>query len=299
MTQNNKGLPAALGAFILWGLLPLYWKSLDGTSSIEIICHRIIWSTIVTWLLLILSKKAGNLCSVIKDKKVLLCFVLSSLLLSANWLLYIWAVNQDYIVETSLGYYINPLINVLFGVFFFQERLRRMQWLAIFFAFIGVCYLTFIYGQFPWIAMALAVSFGLYGLLRKKATLPSIEGLALETTIVLIPALIIFFFLAGQGQSDFVQQDNSVRFLLAGAGIVTTLPLLLFGFAAQRLPLSTLGIVQYIAPTIQLCIGIFVYGEAFPREQMIGFMMVWSGLVVYATEGIIMRVKRKKIRLDT
>lgn len=299
MTLNNKGLLAALGAFTIWGLLPLYWKAVSSAIPLEIICHRITWSTLVTILLLVMGGKVEALRMVLKDRKVLLRFVLTSLLLSTNWLLYIWAVNKNYIVESSLGYYINPLINVLLGVLFLKERLHPLQWLAIFSAFMGVCYLTFGYGHFPWIAMVLAVTFGVYGLLRKTASLPSLEGLCLETSLLFIPAFITIIFLASQGKSDFVLQNINGRLLLAGAGIVTTLPLLFFGYAAQKIPLSTLGIVQYLAPTLQLCIGIFVYGEAFPREQMLGFSMVWCGLFIYAGEGLLRRWRRKKKSLGT
>ncbi len=294
MTKNNKGLLAALGAFTIWGLLPLYWKTISSAIPVEILCHRITWSTAATLLLLILWAKADKLLIVLKDKKVLLRFAFTSLLLSVNWLIYIWAVNSDYIVESSLGYYINPLVNVLLGVCFLKERLRPLQWTALFFAFLGVCYLTFAYGHFPWIAIVLALTFGLYGLLRKTASLPSLEGLCLETSILFIPALVTLLFLASQGESDFIQQDTNGRLLLAGTGIVTSLPLLLFGYAAQKIPLSTLGVVQYLAPSLQLSIGLFVYGESFPRDQMIGFMMVWCGLLIYAAEGIMIRIRRKK-----
>ncbi len=299
MNDNNKGLLAALGAFTIWGLLPLYWKSLSNAIPVEIICHRITWSTVVTLLLLILWRRADKLLVVLKDRKVVLRFVLTSLLLSVNWLTYIWGVNSNYIVETSLGYYINPLINVLLGVFFLNERLRKIQWLAILFAFLGVCYLTFGYGHFPIIAMVLAVTFGLYGLLRKTASLPSLEGLCLETSILFIPALGVLIYFASQGQSDFIHQSTNGRLLLAGTGIVTSLPLLFFGYAAQKIPLSTLGIVQYLAPSLQLCIGLFVYNESFPKEQMIGFMFVWCGLIIYVAEGVMQRTLRKKSRLET
>ena len=299
MTEDNKGLLAALGAFTIWGLLPLYWKTLSTAIPIEIVCHRITWSTAATILLLILWKKAGKLLVVLKDKKVILRFILTSLLLSINWLLYIWAVNSNYIIESSLGYYINPLINVLLGVFFLKEQLRKIQWLSIIFAFLGVCYLTFAYGQFPWIAIVLALTFGLYGLLRKTASLPSLEGLCLETSLLFIPALVVLIFLANQGQSDFIYQDTNGRLLLVSTGLVTSLPLLLFGYAAQKIPLSTLGVAQYLAPSLQLCIGIFVYGESFPREQMTGFALVWCGLFIYATEGIMIQIGRKKRLLET
>lgn len=296
--EKNKGLSAAFGAFVLWGLLPLYWKALSSAIPIEILCHRIIWSTVVTILLLIFWKRTGTLLKALRKKKVVLLFLLTSLLLSTNWLIYIWAVNSDYIVESSLGYYINPLINVLLGTLFLRERLRAPQWAAIILAAIGVCYLTFIYGQFPWIALALAMTFGLYGLLRKIAPLPSLEGLCLETTILCLPALLVLLYLGNHGELAFAEQNGTIRFLFVAAGIVTSLPLILFGYAAQKLPLSTLGIIQYLAPTLQLCIGIFVYKEPFPQEQMIGFALVWCGLAIYGMEGIIIQIGRKKARLD-
>ncbi|MBU0961419.1 MAG: EamA family transporter RarD, partial [Proteobacteria bacterium] len=225
-------------------------------------------------------------------------FLLTSLLLSTNWLIYIWAVNSDYIVESSLGYYINPLINVILGVLFLKERLRTPQWAAILLAAIGVCYLTFAYGHFPWIAIVLALTFGLYGLLRKIAPLPSLEGLCLETSILCIPALLVLLYLGNHGELAFVQQNGTIQFLFVAAGIVTSLPLILFGYAAQKLPLSTLGVIQYLAPSLQLCIGIFVYGEPFPQEQMIGFILVWCGLAIYALEGIMKQIGRKKARLE-
>jgi len=297
MMEGNKGLVAAVGAFTLWGLLPLYLKTLSSAVPLEILCHRITWSTVVTVVLLVLWKKSGNLLAVFSEKKIILRFVLTSLLLSLNWLTYIWAVNSGFIVEASLGYYINPLVNVLLGVLFLQERLRIPQWIAVFFAFLGVCYLTFGYGHFPWIAIVLAFSFGLYGLLRKTASLPSLEGLCLETTILFLPALFFLIFLASQGASDFTHQDSTGRLLLAGTGIITSLPLLLFGFAAHRMPLSTLGIVQYLAPSIQLGIGLFVYNESFPKEQMIGFSLVWCGILIYVLDSILLRLGRKRIQL--
>ena len=299
MTNNTKGLWAALGSFTIWGLLPLYWKTVSSAIPLEILCHRITWSTLVILIVLVIWKKTENLLTILKDRKVVLRFVLTSLLLSINWLTYIWAVNSEYIVESSLGYYINPLINVLLGVLFLKERLRAPQWLAMFFAFLGVCYLTFGYGHFPWIALILAITFGLYGLLRKTAPLPSLEGLWLETTILFLPALLTLIFLASQGKSDFLQQNINGRLLLAGTGIITSVPLLLFGYAARKIPLSTLGVVQYLAPTLQLSIGVFVYGESFPREQMIGFALVWCGLLIYATEGIWIRIRREKKRLES
>ena len=294
MQDSSKGLLTAIAAFSLWGLLPLYLKALAPASPIEILCHRIVWSVVATLGLLFIGRKAGKLLPILRDKKVMLPVLVAALLVSGNWMVYIWAVNNDFIVEASLGYYINPLVNVLLGFIFLQERLRRGQWLAVFLAFSGVCYLTFFYGQFPWISLFLAISFAFYGLLKKISPLPSLEGLCLETSLLSVPALCFLVYLTTQGQSDFVHQDTTGRLLLAGTGIITSLPLLLFGFAAQRMPLSTLGIVQYLAPTLQLCIGIFVYGEAFPGKKMVGFALVWCGLLIFATEGMLMRLKQKK-----
>lgn len=299
MQDSSKGLLAAIAAFSLWGLLPLYLKALAPASPFEILCHRIVWSVVATLGLLLVGKKAGSLLPLLRDKKVMLPVLLAALLVSGNWLVYIWAVNNDFIVESSLGYYINPLVNVLLGFIFLQERLRRGQWLAVFFAFSGVCYLTFFYGQFPWIALFLAISFAFYGLLKKISPLPSLEGLCLETSLLSIPALCFLVYLVTLGESDFVHQATTGRLLLAGTGIITSLPLLLFGFAAHRMPLSTLGIVQYLAPTLQLCIGVFIYGEAFPGKKMVGFALVWCGLLIFATEGILMRLKQKKACVTT
>ncbi len=294
MQDSSKGLLAAVAAFTLWGLLPLYLKVLAPASPVEILCHRIVWSVIATLVLLFISNKAGRLFPLLKDRKVMLPVILTSILISGNWVVYIWAVSNDFIIEASLGYYINPLVNILLGLLFLQERLRRGQWLAVFFAFIGVCYLTFFYGQFPWISLFLAFSFAFYGLLRKISPLPSVEGLCLETSLLSIPALGILIYLASQGQSDFVSQDTTGRLLLAGTGIMTSLPLILFGFAVHKMPLSAIGIVQYLGPTLQLCIGIFIYGEPFPQKQMVGFALVWCGLFIYAGEGILVRLKQKK-----
>jgi chloramphenicol-sensitive protein RarD len=294
MQESSKGLLTAGLAFLLWGMFPLYFKAVGSALPVEILCHRIVWSLLVTFSLLFVTRKAGNLRKQLQNKKILLPYVLSSILISVNWLLYIWAVTNDFIVEASLGYYINPLINVVLGMIFLKERLRFGQWFSVFLAFTGVCYLTLFYGHFPWIAIVLAFAFGFYGLLRKITPLPSLEGLCLETFMLSIPATGVLFYLISQGQADFVHQDISGKLLLASSGIITSLPLLLFGFAAHRIPLATLGVVQYMTPTLQLVIGVFVYGEAFPEQQMIGFVLVWCGLVIYAIEGTIMQIKQKR-----
>jgi chloramphenicol-sensitive protein RarD len=203
-------------------------------------------------------------------------------------------VNSGYIVETSLGYFINPLVNVLLGVVFLKERLRRIQWLSITIAAAGVLYLTFQYGQFPWIALTLAFSFGFYGLIRKTARLSSTEGLSLEMAILFIPALFFIFYLESHGSGSFLYGSLSVKTLLPLSGIVTSVPLLFFAFGARNIPLTTLGLLQYIAPALQLMVGVYVYGESFPKIRMIGFMFIWIALIIYSIEGIWVS-KRKRL----
>lgn len=200
-------------------------------------------------------------------------------------------VNAGHILEASLGYFINPLINVLFGVIFFRERLRPAQWSALFMVCCGVIYLTVYYGQFPWVAMTLAVSFAIYGLLHKKHTLPPLEGFCLETMVLFIPAVLFLLLVEIKGNGSFGHVGLSQSLLLASTGLVTAAPLLLFGYAASKIPLSTLGLLQYLAPTINLLIGIFLYGESFPKERMIGFTMIWIALFLYATENILIRIR--------
>ena len=294
MMNKKNGYLAAVAAFAIWGTLPIYLKLISSALPLEILCHRIVWSTAATLLLLTFWGKSPQFFKSLQEKKLIKPFILSAALISVNWLTYIWAVNNDHVVEASLGYYINPLINVLLGVLVLHERLRVLQWTAVFFAFLGVAYLTFFYGHFPWIAIVLGVSFSLYGLLRKTSALPSLEGLCLETMILFLPAFITLAVMAGNGTADFMHQNTSGILLLLGTGIITSVPLLFFGYAAQKIPLSTLGIFQYFAPTLQLCIGIFLYSEPFPTEQKIGFILVWCGLVLYGSESILQEIRRHK-----
>ena len=218
----------------------------------------------------------------------------SAALLAVNWLIYIWAVNAGNIVETSLGYYINPLVTVGFGMFFLNERLRTGQMAAIVLAAGGVVYLTLVYGSFPWIALTLAISFALYGLFHKKIRITPMRSLYLETLIFFLPALALIIYLGRDGSSGFVHGDLRTMALLAGTGLITTVPLLLFGYAAQKIPLFLLGILQYTAPTLNLLIGVFVYGEDFPFSRMIGFVLVWSALIIFIAEGILQKARQQR-----
>jgi chloramphenicol-sensitive protein RarD len=288
------GLLAAAGAFILWGILPAYWKLLQEVPAYEILCHRMSWSLLLTLGLVFFTGRRAVFLQALKERKNLITFTATGLLLALNWLLYIWAVNAGFIVETSLGYFINPLINVFFGMIFFGERMRPVQWLALLLALLGVLYLTLYYGRFPWIAIALASSFGTYGLLHKKNNLGALDGLCLETGILFLPAVAVLIGLACAGTGSLGRINLSGSLLLVGTGIVTTVPLLFFGYAAKKIPLSTLGLMQYLAPSINLVLGVFVYGEEFPRTRMVGFMLIWSALAIFMAENLLRHLRKKK-----
>jgi chloramphenicol-sensitive protein RarD len=289
--DKYSGVMAASLAFVFWGVLPIYWKLLKEVPALEILCHRTLWSVLVTLGLIVFLGRRRSLWRAVTNLKTVVTFTFIALLLAANWLIYIWAVNAGHIIEASLGYFINPLINVLFGVIFFGERMRFVQWCALFMVCCGVIYLTVYYGQFPWIALSLAVCFATYGLLHKKNSLPALEGFCLETIVLFIPAVLFLLIIEIKGNGSFGHVDLSQSLLLVGTGIVTAAPLLLFGYAASKIPLSTLGLVQYLAPTINLLIGIFMYGESFPRERMIGFMLIWVALLLYAAENTVRRIR--------
>ncbi len=295
----KKGVIYAAGAYILWGLFPLYWKNLDAVPALEILSHRIVWSLVFMLLLLTVRHNWAWLKPALHSKRTLLIFLLTGALLSVNWLTYIWAVNAGFIIETSLGYFINPLVSVLLGVVFLRERLRSGQWLAIAIAAVGVLYLTVSYGALPWISLVLAFSFGSYGLLRKIAPLGSQEGLTLETAWMFIPAFLYLLFVQGQGTAAFLHSDLKTTLMLGLAGVATAVPLLLFASGARLIPLSIVGLLQYIAPTIQFPIGVFVYHEAFTQTRFIGFSIVWMALIIFTAELFMHNKKRtRKLKLE-
>ena len=288
------GILAAAAAFILWGVLPAYWKLLQEVPAYEILCHRMFWSLAMTLGLVFLTGGLTIFRQALRERKNIVTFTATGLLLAVNWLLYIWAVNAGYIVEASLGYFINPLINVFFGMIFFREKMLPVQWFALFLAILGVFYLTFYYGRFPWIALVLAFSFAIYGLLHKKNDLGALDALCLETGIMFLPAAAVLIGLAFSGSGSFGRIGLSSSILLAGTGVVTTVPLLFFGYAAKKIPLSTLGLLQYLAPTINLVLGIFVYGEEFPRARMVGFLLIWVALAIFMAENLLRRLRKEK-----
>ena len=292
--EKYGGLAAASSSYILWGILPIYWKLLQEVPAYEILCHRMSWSLVVSLLLILVFGRKRFLWQVLKERKTVLVFTLIAFLLAVNWLIYIWAVNNGHIIEASLGYFINPLINVLFGMIFFRERMRPVQWLALALVCCGVLYLTFYYGHFPWIAIILAVTFATYGLLHKKVALPPLDGLCLESLVLFLPALVFLCYLEVTGNGSFLRGDMPLSLLLFGTGVVTVVPLLFFGYAANKIPLSTLGLLQYMAPTINLLIGLFLYNERFPRERMVGFSLIWIALLMYIVENLMTRMRGEK-----
>ena len=283
----KKGVLYGLGAYVLWGFFPIYWKVLHQVSALQVIGHRIGWSFIVLILYILLTKQWQEFRSVAFKPKTIGIYAVAGVLLSLNWLVYVWGVNAGFIVETSLGYFINPLLSVLLGVVFLRERLRPAQWIPVILAAIGVIYLTVVYGRLPWIALSLAFSFGIYGLVKKLAPLGSLYGLTLETAMVLPIALTYLVFVEINGTGAFLHDGARIDLFLAGAGVVTTIPLLMFASAAKQIPLTMIGILQYIAPTLQFFIGVFIYKEPFIRSHLIGFGIVWVALIIFWVENLL------------
>jgi chloramphenicol-sensitive protein RarD len=282
----NPGILYALLAFTLWGLFPIYFKTLHQIGALEMLAHRMAWSLLFLVAVLTVRQQWRWLGPVLRDRPLVARFAARAVLLSANWGIYIWAVNADHIVDASLGYFINPLINVLFGLVFLGERLRRGQWLAVAIAGAGVLWLTWQNGHPPWISLALGFTFAGYGLLRKTAKLGALEGLTLETILLFPVALLYLLFLASRGANGFAAAPFGVQLLLAAAGPITAIPLLLFAAGARRIPFSMLGLIQYVTPTLQLLLGVLLYGEPFGRAQLIGYGAIWLALAVYSLEGL-------------
>lgn len=282
----NKGYLYGIGAYLIWGFLPIYWKALHDIPAIESLSSRIVWSLVLILLLLAVRQHWRWLPPALKNRRVMLTFLLSGSILALNWATYIWAVNANHVIETSLGYFINPLVSVMLGVWFLQEKLRRGQWTAVVIAALGVLYLTLIHGSLPWIALTLAITFAIYGYIRKTAPLGALEGLTLETAWLFLPALAVLLYLQQQGQGHLAQGNWQLTLLLMGTGLITAVPLLWFSTAARLIPLSSIGLLQYIAPTCQFIIGVFLYDEPFTNAQLVGFCCIWLALLIYTTEGV-------------
>ncbi len=273
-------------SYLLWGILPIYWKLLDHVNAEDILANRIFWSFAFMMVVLFFSKKIGNLCSVLKsfkqNRKEMYALIIASLLISTNWFIYIWAVNHHHMIEASLGYYINPLVSVLLGVIFLKEKLSPAQYVSFIIAGVGVLILGISYGKFPWISIVLALSFGVYGLAKKMIKVDSAVGLTLETLVVTPFAFAYMVFLFFNGEHALFAGSVATDLLLVGAGAATALPLLYFAKGAQKIPLSMLGLLQYIAPTITLILGVLVYGEQFTKHHLQAFIFIWSALTIYS-----------------
>jgi chloramphenicol-sensitive protein RarD len=283
--SHKKGIWYAIGAYASWGLLPVYWKLLRHVPSVQLLSHRIVWSFFALLAVLIVLHRWRSFRKAAFAPRVIKVYLMAALLIGINWGTYVWAVNTGHMVEVSLGYFINPLLSVMMGVVFFRERLRQRQWIPVVLAVAGVVYLTVVFGSVPWIAIVLALSFALYGAVKKIAPLNSLYGLMMETGILLLPALLFLSVSDYSGAGIFLHAGKLTDVLLVGAGLTTTLPLLLFASAAQKIPLSLIGILQYISPTLQFLLGVFVYDEPFSFLQFIGYSIVWVALVIFGLEG--------------
>lgn len=283
----NPGILYAASAFILWGIFPLYFHAIRAVPPLEILGHRMLWSLLFLAIVLTVRQQWKWLPQVVRQPRVLGAFIASALLLSSNWFVYIWSVNNGHVLDASLGYFINPLINVMLGMLVLKETLRRGQWLAIGLAACGVAWLTWSAGELPWIALILGISFACYGLLRKTAALAALEGLSLETMLLFPLALGYVLWLTVHGQNTFINTDTgATRWLLAAAGPITAIPLLLFAAGARKISMSALGLLQYLSPSLQALLGVWVFHEAFPSERLIGFAIIWTALALYVAEGL-------------
>lgn len=284
---QRRALIAGLAAFGFWGIIPVYWKLMRSVPAPEILAHRFIWTTLFLVVLLSLQHRWSEVRDVLKSIRAVVLCVATGAAIGANWLLFIWAVNHNHILETSLGYFITPLVNVLLGAIFFHERLTRLQLASVLLATTGVLNLSFGYGQVPWIALALAVSFGLYGMLRKKSGTAAIPGMFLETMLLVPVAAAYLGMLARGGALVFGPERPLPSLLLLSTGVVTGLPLLWFGFAAQHLRLTTVGFLQYIAPSCTFFLGVFLYDEPFTSAHLITFALIWVALAMFTTEAVV------------
>jgi chloramphenicol-sensitive protein RarD len=291
-----RGVIAAGTAFTLWGVFPMYLRLMKQVPSLEILSHRVLWSVVLLIGLLALRRQWDWLASVRARPRIVLTFVASALMLGTNWVVYIWSVNNDHVIDASLGYFITPLFNVLLGIGL-GERLRSTQSVAIALAACGVLWLTISAGQLPWIGLVIAVTFSLYGLLRKTAALGALEGLSIET-LVLLPAAALFLLLPDAGSLHAFGNDLSLTLLLISAGPVTAIPLLMFAYGARCIPLSLVGLLQYIGPSIQLLLGVWLYHEPFAGAKLAGFALIWLGLALYSGEALLRGWRTKLQRAD-
>lgn len=284
--DQRAGLLYGFGAYGMWGLVPLFWPLLQPSGAIEILAHRMVWSLAVVGLALLALRRWGWIRELLREPRKLGLTTLAASVITVNWGLYIWAVNNGHVVEASLGYFINPLVSIAMGVLVLGERLRRAQWVAVGISFVAVLVLAIGYGRPPWISLILACSFATYGLIKKKLNMGGLESLTAETAVLFLPALGYLLWLGAQGQSTFASQGTGHSLLLASTGLVTAIPLVCFGAAAIRVPLSTLGLLQYLAPVFQFGLGVLYFHEAMPPERWAGFSLVWAALALLTWDAL-------------
>ncbi|MFD0883164.1 EamA family transporter RarD [Streptosporangium algeriense] len=286
MPESRRGVLYGIAAYGMWGLFPLYWPLLKPSGALEILAHRMVWSLAAVVVILAVRRHWSWFRELLRTPKKLALLTLAAAIITVNWGVYIYAVNTGHVVESALGYFINPLVSVLFGVVLLKERLRPWQWGAVGLGAVAVLLLAIDYGRPPWIALTLAASFGTYGLVKKIAQVGAAESMAIETLVLLLPALGYLAFLQGQGQGTFGTEGLGHALLLVGAGVITAIPLLCFTAAALRVPLTTIGLLQYIAPVLQFLVGIFVAHEVMPASRWVGFAIVWLALSVFTWDGL-------------
>jgi chloramphenicol-sensitive protein RarD len=296
MAESRRGVLLGFAAWVMWGFFPLYWPLLKPAGAVEILAHRIFWSLVVMVAVVAFMRKRRTVVATFADRRTRVLLTAASALITINWGTYIWGVNHDHVVETSLGYFINPLVSVLLGVLVLGERLRRPQWAALAIAAIAVVGLTVEYGRPPWIALILAFSFGSYGLVKKKANAGAVESLVVETTVAAPVALGYIVFLMVTGASTFGSHGAGHVVFMVGTGAITVLPLLCFGAAATRVPLSTLGLMQYLTPTVQFILGLVVFGEPMPALRWVGFALIWLSLAIFTVDSL--RNRRRQLRVE-
>ncbi|GLR02421.1 chloramphenicol resistance permease RarD [Vibrio hyugaensis] len=292
--RSRQGVLLAVGAYTMWGIAPIYFKSITEVSPLEILSHRVFWSFFLLAALLHFGRQWRSVRDIIKNKTKMMYLISTAILVGANWLIFIWAVTSNHMLDASLGYYINPLINVLLGMVFLGERLRKLQWFAVALAACGVLVQLIVFGSVPVVAIALAMSFGFYGLLRKKVSVEAQTGLFIETLVMLPAASIYLFFIASTPTSNMFENPWQLNTLLIAAGVITTLPLLCFTGAATRLKLSTLGFFQYIGPSLMFLLAVLIYGEPFTSDKAITFAFIWGALVVFSFDGLRNNRKSRK-----
>jgi len=295
MSESRKGFLLGLAAYAMWGLFPLYWPLLEPAGAFEILGHRVLWSMVSMGALVLLLRRTAAFRTMVQDRRVVRLLALGAALITVNWATYIWGVNNGHVVETSLGYFINPLVTVLMGVFILGERLRPWQWAALGISALAVAVLTLDYGRPPWVALVLAFSFGSYGLCKKQAGAPAVESLTLETMLIAPLALTYLSWLSLRGESGFTHHGAGHVLLFMTTGLVTAVPLICFGGAAIRVPLVTLGLLQYLAPILQFALGVLWFHEDMPVGRWIGFVLVWVALTIFTVESL--RHRRRSLQL--